>query len=154
MLPASTPAATTQAGPEFDRAIEGFRQALHLYVKGDPAPVIEFFSRRDDVTIANPILPPRRGHSDVVAAIVAGAAQLGDGSVRSIEEIGRYGTPDLGYVVQLERSQARIAGSSEMRQFALRATIILRREGDVWKIVHRHADPITTPRPITTVVES
>jgi ketosteroid isomerase-like protein len=151
---ASSRPATTQAGPDFDRAIEGFRQALDVYMKGDAAPVIEFFSRRDDVTIANPILPPRRGHADVVAAINAGAAPLSDGSVRSIEEIARYGTPDLGYVVQLERSQTRIAGSSDMRSVALRATMILRPEGDAWKIVHRHADPITTPRPITTVIAS
>jgi hypothetical protein len=27
-------------------------------------------------------------------------------------------------------------------------TTIFRREDDAWKIAHRHADPITTPRPI------
>jgi ketosteroid isomerase-like protein len=41
-----------------------------------------------------------------------------------------------------------------MTAISLRATIIFRREEDTWRIVHRHADPITTPRPISTVIET
>ena len=29
---------------------------------------------------------------------------------------------------------------------ALRVTNVFRLEGDAWKLVHRHADPITSPR--------
>jgi hypothetical protein len=43
----------------FDRAVERFRAALHEYVKGDPQAVIACMSRRDDVTLANPLGPPR-----------------------------------------------------------------------------------------------
>lgn len=146
-----------EAGPshhDFDSAVEGYRKALEVYMKGDPGPVIEYFSGRDDVTIANPILPPRRGPTDVREAIAAGAAQIRDGSVRSFEEVARYSTPELGYVVQMERTQARIAGSDDMSPLALRVTMIFRLEGDAWKVVHRHADPITSPRPISTVIES
>lgn len=145
---------TTVSGSDFDGAVQGFRQALELYVKGDPEPVMEFVSRRDDVTLANPLGPPRRGPADVDKAIADGAAQLSDGSVRHIEEVSRYSTPDLGYVVQLERTQARLAGSRDISPIALRVTLIFRREGDTWKIAHRHADPITSPRPISTTIET
>jgi ketosteroid isomerase-like protein len=72
----------------------------------------------------------------------------------SFEEMSRYSTSDLGYIVQIERAQARLTGSEDMSPIALRATMIFRREGDTWRIAHRHADPIMTPRPISTVVET
>jgi ketosteroid isomerase-like protein len=154
MHPAPTDVDTPVSRSGFDSAVEGFREALRPYMKGDPRPVTEFFSRRDDVTLSNPIGPPRRGPTDVDEGIAAGAAQLSDGSVRRVEEVARYSTPDLGYVVQIERTQARLLGSEDLTPLALRTTVIFRREGDTWKIAHRHADPITTPRPISTTIET
>jgi ketosteroid isomerase-like protein len=138
---------------DFDGAVEAYRQALDAFVKGDPKPAMKFWSRRDDVTLANPIGPPRLGPAEVDKAIEEAAANFKDGSIRAFEEVSRYSTPDLGYVVQLERTEARLAGSENMTPFALRATIIFRREGDTWKVAHRHADPITTARPISTLIE-
>jgi ketosteroid isomerase-like protein len=139
---------------DFDGTIEAYRQALALYMKGDPKPPLEFFSLRDDVTLANPLGPPVRGPVEVARVAAEGAAQVSDGSVRGIDEVSRYSTPDLGYVVQIERTQARLAGSADMSPIALRVTMILRREGDIWKVVHRHADPITTARAVSTVTET
>jgi len=39
---------------DFNDVIDEYRDALRLYVKGDPEPVIAFFSQRDDVTLAHP----------------------------------------------------------------------------------------------------
>jgi ketosteroid isomerase-like protein len=154
MYPDRTRAETYGSQGDFDGAVDAYRQALQPYLTGDPQPVTGFFSRRDDVTLANPLGPPCRGPADVDKAIAAGAAQLRDGSVRRVEEVSRYSTPDLGYVVQIERTQARLPGSGTMTPFALRVTMIFRREGNTWKVAHRHADPITTPRPITTAIEA
>jgi ketosteroid isomerase-like protein len=139
----------------FDRAIEAFRQALEPYLKGDAGPVLDLLSRADDVTLLNPLGPPTRGQAEVRRAGSQAAAMLRDGSVRGFEEVVRYSTPDLGYVVQLERTQARFEDTgTTMNPIALRVTMIFRREGDTWRVVHRHADPITTARPITTAIES
>ena len=139
----------------FDRAIEAFRTALEPYMKGNAEPVLDLVSRAADVTLANPLGPPVRGSADVRRAASQGAAMLRDGSVRGFEEIVRYSTPDLGYVVQIERTQARFEDTgTTMNPIALRVTIIFRREGETWRVVHRHADPITIARPITTAIES
>lgn len=144
----------TSQTQDFADAVDAYRRALEQYVTGDPEPVMAFVSQREDVTLANPLGPPHRGPAEVGKAGRGGAAQLRDGSIRGFEEISRYSTSDLGYVVQIERAQARFPGSETMNPIALRVTMIFRREGDVWKLVHRHADPITTPRPITSTIES
>jgi ketosteroid isomerase-like protein len=35
----------------------------------------------------------------------------------------------------------------------LRVTSIFRPEDGTWKILHRHADPITTPQPAESVIQ-
>jgi ketosteroid isomerase-like protein len=138
----------------FDGAVQAYRRAIDPFLKGDPEPATELFSRRDDVTLANPLGPVGRGPVEVAKVAAEAAAQVSDGSIRGFEEVSRYSTPDLGYVVQIERAQARLAGSGEITPIALRVTMIFRREGDTWRVAHRHADPITTARPITTVIET
>ncbi len=39
----------------FDGAVAAYRQALQELVKGSPTLVAESFSRRDDVTLADPL---------------------------------------------------------------------------------------------------
>lgn len=144
-----------------NEVIEGFREALREYVKGDPDPAMSFFSDRDDVTLANPLEPPRRGPVDVREAATQAAANFGEGGAfrfdevsSTFSEVSRYETPDLGYVLQVEHHEGRPVGRDETVVIALRSTLIFRREGGRWKIAHRHADPITTPRPIGTTVQS
>lgn len=143
-----------QSRCDFDGAVAAYRTALGHYLRGDPGPVMSCFSDRDDVTLANPLGQTRRGAADVHEVAAAGAANFVGGSVRSIEEVSRYSTADLGYVVQIERSQARVSGSEDVSMISLRVTMVFRREGDTWNVVHRHADPITTPRPISTAIEA
>jgi len=137
---------------DFDSAIAAYRDALQAFVSGDPKGVLSRFSEEDDVTLANPLGPPRRGPSDVRRAAEEAAANFQSGSVR-FEEVSRYATPDLGYVVQFERVDARLVGSEGMRQMSLRVTMVFRREDEVWKVAHRHADPITSPRPISSTFD-
>ena len=53
----------------------------------------------------------------------------------------------------IERVKAKMGGSGDVTPFALRVTMIFRPEDGEWKIVHRHADPITTPQPAESVIK-
>ena len=64
---------------DLTEVVEAFRDALRLYVTGNPEPVISFFSNQDDVTLANPLEPPCRGPADVGEAARRAAANFAEG---------------------------------------------------------------------------
>jgi ketosteroid isomerase-like protein len=139
---------------EFDAVLDAYHRALHAFARGDPAPMKSLWSRRGDVTLANPLGPPRRGWSaveetmDRVAGLLRGAERL------DYERMSKYVTDELAFVVEIERLPGlKIGGSDEITPTSLRVTTIFRREDGGWRIMHRHADPITRPRPPESMVQ-
>src|SRR5262249_28672351 len=130
-----------------------YHRAIDAFVKGDPEPQKRLFSRRDDVTLANPLGPPARGWDRVEETMEQAASQLRDGEAKTFERLSGIATADLAYIVEIERSRSKVGGTDVLASISLRVTTIFQREGDGWRVVHRHADPITTPRPIESVVE-
>jgi hypothetical protein len=49
-------------------------------------------------------------------------------------------------------TRAGLAGHDDTVVTVLPATLVFWREDGVWKLVHRHADPITSTRPLTTIL--
>jgi ketosteroid isomerase-like protein len=70
------------------------------------------------------------------------------------DRVAAYETAELACVVEVERFQAKVGGSEESVSVGLRVTNVFRRENGDWKLVHRHADPITTPQPPESVVRA
>jgi ketosteroid isomerase-like protein len=138
---------------DVDQLIEQYQLALGEFVKGNPEPVQELYSHRDDVTLANPLGPPARGWEQVAATIERAASQFRDGEMVAFETVAKYVTPELAYVMWIERQEAKFGGREDVAPIALRVTMIFRPEDGAWKVVHRHADPITTARPVESVIQ-
>jgi ketosteroid isomerase-like protein len=79
--------------------------------------------------------------------------QFRDGEKVALENGAKYVTPELAYVLEIERGKSKVGGREDMAPSALRVTMIFRPEDGAWKVVHRHADPITTPRPAESVLK-
>jgi len=137
---------------DVDRLIERYHQALGEFVKGNPEPGKELFSRKDDVTLANPLGPPVRGWDEVYKTIEHAASTIRDGEFLGFEIVSKLVAPELAYVVWIERTKAKMGANDEVTPFALRVTMIFRPEDGEWKVVHRHADPITTAQPAESVI--
>lgn len=120
---------------------------------GDPEPCKRLWSRRNDVSLANPLGPPVRGRDQLEATMARAASQIRDGEIEAFERISEYATADLAYIVEIERTRAKIGGSDKVGSVSLRVTTIFRREDDEWRIAHRHADPLTTPRTFESILE-
>jgi len=72
------------AADEVDELIEQFHLASDEFLKGNPEPVNKLWSRRDDVTLANPFGPPVRGWEQVAAAQDRGASVFRDGEISTL----------------------------------------------------------------------
>jgi ketosteroid isomerase-like protein len=138
---------------DLDRVIERFDLAQGEFMKGNPEPVQNLFSHREDVTLNNPLSPPAHGWEQVAATTERAAAQFRDGEIGDYETIEKRVTPELAYVVRVERAEAKVGGREDLAPIALRVTMIFRPEDGEWKIVHRHADPITTARAAESVIQ-
>jgi ketosteroid isomerase-like protein len=136
-----------------DTLIEKSHRALDAFFGGDANPLKPLLSRRDDVSLANPFGSPRRGWREVEGTMDRAAANYRDGGVIGFEQVSKYVTPELAYIVEIEHYQAKVGGRDEVTPVSLRCTTVFRWEDDGWKIVHRHADPITTPQDAESVVQ-
>ena len=138
---------------DFDEVLEQYHLALDEIVKGSPDGYKRAYSRRDDVTLANPFGPPVRGWEEVAKTLERAAAHYRDGEATGFENVAKCATPELAYTVEIERCQAKVEGRDDLTPIALRVTSIFRPEEGTWKVVHRHADPITTARPAESVIQ-
>ena len=138
---------------DFDEAVEHYHRAADEFVKGNPEPYKIVFSHQEDVSLANPFGPVVRGWKQVAETMERAASLYRDGEVIGFENVAKYVTPDLAYLVEVERITAKIGGREDVTPLALRTTSILRPEDGTWKVVHRHADPITTVRAPESVIQ-
>ena len=137
---------------DFNRVVEKYHLALGEFMNGNPAPAKELYSQRDDVTLGNPFGPFARGWKQVVETMEKAASNYRDGDATGFENLAECVTSDLAYLVEVERLRSKVGGRSDVTPLALRATSIFRPEDGLWKIVHRHADPITTPQSADSVL--
>jgi len=135
-----------------DELLERYHQALGAIINGDPGVYKSMLSERDDVTLANPFGPVARGRDAVEQRLEGAASNYTDGELSGFDLIAKYETPELAYLVEVERFRAKVGGRDELVPVALRVTSVFRPEDGAWKVAHRHADPITTERPAESVV--
>jgi ketosteroid isomerase-like protein len=150
----SAVAATPSETAELDGLIAQDRLALEAFMRGDPEPKKRLYSRGDDATLSNPFGPPARGWEGIERTLDKASAALREGESVAFERVSAFATAELAYTVEIERyNGVKIGGADERVDHALRVTTIFRLEPDGWRIVHRHADPITTPRGPESLVE-
>ena len=135
-----------------DEFLKAYHQGMDEFMRGSCEGVKPLFSTADDVTLGNPFGPVAKGWNQVVAAMERAAQNYRDGEAVGFDNISTVVTSELAYLVEVERLRAKVGGRAEESDLALRVTTILRPEQGAWKIVHRHADPITTARPAESIL--
>jgi hypothetical protein len=129
------------------QVIEQYHSACHAFATGDPAPIKSLYARSGDVLLANPFGGSSRGWDDVSRALDFASSNFRDGKPVHFDEVSRHTGADLIALFEHEHWETKVGGRSELSPFDLRVTTTFRLEAGSWKLVGRHADPLTTAHP-------
>jgi hypothetical protein len=132
--------AGTDAG-SFAAAVTRANRANDEMLGGRAGPLKELFSHGPDISLFGGFGGHERGW-DEIGPRLDWVAQTFLGGRCDYREVLSSSGADHGFVVQFERGEAKIAGRTEPLRIDFRVTMAFRREDGVWRLVHRHADPL------------
>jgi ketosteroid isomerase-like protein len=152
--PSASEADQDEARPanDVDGLVATMDEAVGAYIRGDVRRYLSLFDHPDDYSL----MPPYGGET------IQGYAP----SEQAIEETSRffvsgeghlelqhtYTSGDLVVLVAVERQHGEM-GDFPDQDLSLRVTLVFRRAGDRWELVHRHADPLVHQIPMSHLAE-
>jgi len=143
ILACATSSNTNKTSPreEAQRLTEQSREANDALLKGDGVKYNALVSLADDFTLMSPFggkprqgAPTKEGMEEIAKFFKNG--QLDQ------ELVHAYATQDMVVLAVIERANHVEVGGLPAQDWALRVTLVYRREADSWHLVHRHADPL------------
>ncbi len=93
----------------FDQIVEAYHKALAEFTKANPEPIKALLSQKDDVSAAGGFGGFTHGVEQVRKNWEFASTQFHEGRI-SFEPLSKYATDDLGYLVEVERYDAKLFG--------------------------------------------
>ncbi len=115
-------------------------QANAALMRGDIATYLSLITVSDDFTLMSPFggTPSRGAYSREQWEKIG--AFFRNGTLKQ-EVAGTYATADMIVLAIIEHGHGEVGGLPA-QDWPLRVTLVYRRNGDKWLLVHRHADPL------------
>ena len=126
---------------EVAELIRRIAEAASALIRGDIRRYVMLIKHADDYTLMAPAGgEPRRGFdaSDEALEAMARYFQGGEAELQVVES---YASGDMVVLVAVERQHGEVGGLPD-QDWSLRVTLVFRRDGSEWQLVHRHADPL------------
>jgi len=137
---------------DMDALVRRMDEAAGAFIRGDIDHYVSLFDHPDDYTLMGPT------GGDVVRGFDSSEERLAQfrsffasGEAR-LEVAQTYTSGNLAVLVAVERQHGEV-GSSPDQDWSLRVTLVLRRVGDRWHLVHRHADALVHEIPWSHLAE-
>jgi ketosteroid isomerase-like protein len=127
---------------EFETFMRQRREAAQAYVNGEFAPLAALVTTTDPATFFGPKGGWQEGAKHVSSVYETGASsfEAGGETHLDIRQIGVGG--GLAFWTGVQRATVKLRGREEPVSMDIRVTEVFRHEGEEWKLVHRHADPL------------
>lgn len=134
---------TTLTGAEMSELLSDVERAADAYVRGDMDEYLRLVHHAPGFTLLAPYGGPATRHEDRAAEIRSNDALFGGGEA-TLEHVEAHTWGDTVVLAMIERQHGRLRDLPD-QEWPLRVTHVYRRDGDEWRLVHRHADPLVRP---------
>ena len=121
--------------------IARWSEAAQLYIDGDLRAYAAIARHAEDYTLLPPNGGDARSGFDGSDDAVEWTARTFRGGQFELDVVKTYASGDLAVLVAVER-QSGAFGDLPSQDWSMRITLVFRREGTDWRLVHRHADPL------------
>ena len=127
---------------DLGKLIDRVREATAALMQGDVRRYFTLVNEAPDFTLMPPTGGPTRHGFDPSPANVEALERFfvggGDGDFELEQQ---HVSGDLAVLVGVERQHGPVGGLPD-QDWSLRVTLVFRREGSEWRLVHRHADAL------------
>jgi ketosteroid isomerase-like protein len=140
LFPAVT-LAESKEDVEFRTFLMSFEDATSRFINGDPTLWKQHADQAGDATIMGAWGAYEKGWPEVSARYDWAASRFRpSGAKVKVEYLSTAVSGNLACTVAIERSEVLLIGQDSPAAMELRVTHSFRKQGGVWKLMHRHAD--------------
>jgi ketosteroid isomerase-like protein len=126
--------------------VELMDEAADAYIRGDIHHYLSLFDHGDDYTLMPPYGGPTRHGFVYTEEGAAETSRFFASGEATFELEGSYASGELVVLVGIERQHGEVGGFPD-QDWSLRVTLVFRRSGERWELVHRHADGLVRDIP-------
>jgi len=116
-------------------------EANAALIRGDMTGYLERIKHAEDYTLMAPFGGAPTHGFDTSSERLAAMSRFFQAGETELEVVRTYASGNMAVLVAIERQRAVVGGLPE-QDWSLRVTLVFRREGGEWQLVHRHADPL------------
>jgi ketosteroid isomerase-like protein len=126
---------------ELAELIRRTAEAASAFICGDMRRYLALITHADDYTLMAPFGgEPTRGF-DASSERLQAMERYFQAGEADMELVQSYTSGDIVVLVVIEWQHGQVGGLPD-QDWSLRVTLVYRREGSEWRLVHRHADPL------------
>jgi ketosteroid isomerase-like protein len=142
-MPAASLSALAHAGPtpEVESLLRRSELSNAALMRGDAQTYMDLVALTDDFTLMSPFGGTPSHGAPYTPERIEEIGRFFRNGTFDMEVVATYGSPDLVVLVVIERANVEV-GALPAQDWALRVTLVYRREGAEWRLAHRHADPL------------
>ena len=115
--------------------------AAKAIIRGDIHHYLTLIKHADDYTLMAPFGGDMTRGFDRSPERLEAIARFFQNGEAELDVVQTYTSGDLVVLVAIERQHGEVGGHPD-QDCSLRVTLVFRREGAEWRLVHRHADPL------------